>query len=105
MLEFKLNGGKGVRQGKIGANSDEFLRRWAKGALTLDLIVTEFWKGCGQMDLASACVLRPLNRPVLDFETGGLVGWMSEGLGYTGPEMMEGIIAGGGVKADGINGT
>ena len=25
-------------------------------------------------DLASACVLRPLNRPVLDFETGGLVG-------------------------------
>ena len=34
----------------------------------------EFQKGCGQMDLASACVLRPLNRLVLDFETGGLVG-------------------------------
>ena len=26
--------------------------------------------GCGQMDLASACVLRPLNRLVLDFKMG-----------------------------------
>ena len=38
------------------------------------LIVTEFWKGCGQTDLASACVLRPLNRLVLDFKMGGLAG-------------------------------
>ena len=27
VLEFKLNGGEGVRQGKFGANSDGFLRR------------------------------------------------------------------------------
>ena len=26
---------------------------------------------CGQMDQASACMLRPLNRLVLDFEVGG----------------------------------
>ena len=45
-----------------------------RGVSTLDLIVTEFWKGCGQTDLASACVLHPLNRPVLDFEMGGLTG-------------------------------
>ena len=29
---------------------------------------------CEQTDLPSACVLHPLNRPVLDFETGRLVG-------------------------------
>ena len=73
-FEYKLNGGKGVCQGKIGANSDGFLRCEQRGVSTPDLIVTEFRMGCGQMDLASACVLRPLNRPVLDFETGGLVG-------------------------------
>ena len=39
----------------------------SKGASTPDLIVAEFRKGCRQMDLASACVLRPLNRQVLDF--------------------------------------
>ena len=44
------------------------------GVSTPDLIVTEFWKGCGQTDLASACVLHPLNRLVLDFEVGGLTG-------------------------------
>ena len=43
-----------------------------RGWSTLDLIVTEFWMGCGQTDLASACVLYPLNRLVLDFKTGGL---------------------------------
>ena len=42
--------------------------------LTSDLVVTEFWMGCGQTDLASACVLRPLNHLVLDFEMGGLAG-------------------------------
>ena len=38
-----------------------------QGALTLDLIVVEFWSGCGQMDLASACVLCPSSCLVLDF--------------------------------------
>ena len=37
----------------------------SKGMSTPDLIVTEF-----QMDLASACVLGPLNRLVLDFKVG-----------------------------------
>ena len=50
----------------------------SKGVSALDLIVMEFWNGCGQMDLASACVLRPLNRLVLDFEV-GVDGWMNEG--------------------------
>ena len=40
----------------------------SKGASTPDLIVMEFRNGCGQMDLASACVLHPLNCLVLDFE-------------------------------------
>ena len=44
------------------------------GASTPDLIVAEFRNGCGQMDLASACVLRPLNCPVLDFGVGSLGG-------------------------------
>ena len=43
------------------------------GASTLNLIVAEFQKGCRQMDLASACVLRPLNHLVLDFGVGGLM--------------------------------
>ena len=51
------------------------------GASTPDLIVVEFRKGCRQMDLASACVLCPLNRPVLDFEVGSLGGRMSGGPG------------------------
>ena len=37
----------------------------------------EFQRGCEQMGLASACVLRPLNHLVLDFETRG-VGGMNE---------------------------
>ena len=65
-------GDKGGRQGRIGVNSDGFLRHWTRGASTPDLIVMEFWMVCGQMDLASACVLHPLNRLVLDFKTGGL---------------------------------
>ena len=48
---------------------------------TPDLIAMEFRDGCGQMDLALACVLRPLNRPVLDFEVGSLIGQMSGGPG------------------------
>ena len=41
-------------------------------ASTPDLIVTEFRMVYGQMDLASADVLCPLNL-VLDFKTGGLM--------------------------------
>ena len=59
MLEFKLNGDEGVRQGRIGVNSDGFLRYWTRGVST--------------PDLASACVLCPLNCLVLDFKTGGLM--------------------------------
>ena len=39
MLEFKLKGDEGGHQGRIGANSDGFLRHWTRGASTLDLIV------------------------------------------------------------------
>ena len=55
-MGFKLNRDKGARQGEIGVNSDGFLQRWTRGASTLDLIITEFQMGCGQTDLASACV-------------------------------------------------
>ena len=55
----------------FGVNSDGFLQHRAEGSLTLDLVVTEFWRGCGQTDLASACVLRPLNRLVLYFKMDG----------------------------------
>ena len=65
-------GDEGGHQGGIGVNSDGSLQRWARGASTLDLIVTEFRMGCGQTDLASACVLCPLNRLVLDLKTGGV---------------------------------
>ena len=65
-------GDEGGRQGGIRVNSDGFLRHWARGASTLDLIVTEFRMGCGQTDLASACVLRPLNCLVLYFKMGGV---------------------------------
>ena len=50
---------------------------------TPDLVVTEFWRGCGRMDLASAYVLCPLNRLVLDFMAWnrGLVNeWRSRGI-------------------------
>ena len=63
-----------IKKGRIGVDSDGFLRCWTRGASTPDLIVTEFWMGCGQMDLASACVLHPLNRLVLDFKMGGVTG-------------------------------
>ena len=58
----------------IGVNSNGFLRRRAKGASTLDLIGTEFWTVCGQTDLASACVLHPLNCLILYFKMGGVTG-------------------------------
>ena len=72
MLGFKLNGDEGVRQGRIGVNSDGFLQRWTKRVSTPDLIVMEFRMGCGQTDLASAYVLHALNCLVLNFKTGGL---------------------------------
>ena len=64
----------------------------SKGESTLDLIVMEFWSEYEWMDLASACVLRPLNRLVLDFEVGGRRSdERAEVWGYTGPEMVERI--------------
>ena len=54
--------------------------------------------GCGQTDLASAYVLRPLNRLVLYFKTGGVMGQTSGGPGYTGPELAEGVTMRGGVE-------
>ena len=70
--DSNLIGDEGGRQGGIGVNSNGFLRCRARGASTLDLIVMEFRMGCRQMDLASACVLRPLNRLVLYFKVGGM---------------------------------
>ena len=69
---------------------------------TPDLIVTEFRMGCGQMDLASACVLCPLNCRVLDFKMEGMNERRS-GVYQTG-EMAEGVTARGGVEADSVNG-
>ena len=65
-------GDEGGRQGRMEVNSDGFLRRWIREASTPDLIVTEFWMGCGQTDLASAYVLHPLNCLVLYFKVGGV---------------------------------
>ena len=45
-----------------------------QGGVNLDLEVVEFWSGCRQIDLASACVLHPLNRLVLDFVVWSWVG-------------------------------
>ena len=70
---------------------------------TPDLIVTEFQMGCGQMDLASAHVLRPLNHLVVDFEMGGLTEMSRQRSGVSGPEMAEGVTVRGGVEADSIN--
>ena len=60
--------------------------------------------GCGQTDLASACVLRPLNCLVLDFKMGGLTESTSGGPGYTGPELAGGVTVRGGVEANSIKG-
>ena len=54
--------------------------------------------GCGQTDLASACMLHPLNHLVLYFKTGGVRGSTSGGPGYTGPELEEGVTVRGGVE-------
>ena len=91
-------GDEGGRQGRIGVNSNGFLRCRTKGASTPDLIVTEFQTVCGQMDLASACVLRPLNCLVLYFKMRGVTGWTSGGPGYTRPELAEEVTARRGVE-------
>ena len=67
-------GEEGGCQGRIGVNSDDFLQCWTKGASTPDLMVMEFRIVCRQTDLASACVLRPLNRLVLYFKTEEVMG-------------------------------
>ena len=72
--DSKLNRGLGGCQGRIRVNSDGFLRCRAEGSLTPDLVVTEFRRGYGQTDLASACVLCPLNHLVLYFKMGGVMG-------------------------------
>ena len=84
-------GDEGGRQGRIGVNSDRFLQLWTRGASTPDLIVTEFQMRCGQTDLASAYVLRPLNCLVLVFKMRGLTERTSRGPGYTGLELAEGV--------------
>ena len=61
-------------------------------------------RGASTLDLASACVLRPLNHLVLYFKMGGVTGRTSGGLGYTGLELAEGVTTRGGVEADNING-
>ena len=58
----------------IGINSDGFLQCRAEGSLTPDLVVTEFQRGYRQTDLASACVLCPLNCLVLYFKMDGATG-------------------------------
>ena len=65
--------------------------------LTPDLVVTELWRGCGQTDLASACVLRPLNRLVLYFKMDG--GWseQAEVLGIPDRSLAEEAAMRGGV--------
>ena len=58
------------------------------------------------MDLASACVLRPLNRLVLDFKV-GVKGWMNERRsgGIPDQRWWRGLTVRGGVRACNINGT
>ena len=77
----------------------------SKGASTPDLIVVEFWNGCRQMDLASACVLHPLNHLVLDFEV-GVDGRMNEWRSGGIPDWRwrRGLAARGGGRTGNING-
>ena len=75
-----------------------------KGASTPDLVVAEFQSGCGQMDLALACVLHPLNCLVLDLTVwvrGQVNKWRSGGV--PDRRRWRGLGARGGVKACNIN--
>ena len=77
-----------------------------KGASTPDLVVVEFGSGYGQMDLASACVLRPLNFVVLDFAVwvGGRVN-ERRSRGVSDQRRQGGLGVRGGVKTCNINWT
>ena len=85
-------GDKGACQGGIGVNSDGFLRHWTRGVSTPDLIVTEFRMGCRQMDLASACVLRPLESSGPVFQD-GRVDRMNERRGLQRGEELKRIVS------------
>ena len=78
----------------------------SKGVSTPDLIVMEFWNGCRQMDLASACMLHPLNHLVLDFKV-GFDSWMNEQRSRGIPDWRwwRELTVRGGVRIDNINGT
>ena len=69
-----------------------------------DLVAAEFRGGCGQIDLASACVLHPLNRLVLYF-TVWVRAWVNERRSGGVPDQRRrrGLGARGGVKACNIN--
>ena len=67
------------------------------GSLTPDLVITEFRRGCGQTDLASACVLRPLNRLVLYFKMDGEQGERVEVRGVSDRSLAEEAATRGGV--------
>ena len=89
MLGIKLKGDRGDVKGGLVANSNEFLQCWARGALTPDLAVAEFWSWCRQMVLASAYVLH------LESSGPGFrgveqrLGEQAEVQRYTRPEMLE----------------
>ena len=73
MLEFKLNGARGYVKERLeltpmGSFDVE------QGGVNSGPGSHGILDGMRQTDLASACVLHPLNRPVLDFEAGGLMG-------------------------------
>ena len=70
-----------------------------RGTSTPDLVVAEFRSWCGQMDLASAYALRPLNRLVLDFVVWNR-GWVNERWsgGYRTGDVGEDLREGGEVK-------
>ena len=91
-------GDEGGYQGRMGVNFDGFLRHRTRGASTPDLIVTEFWIGCGQTDLASAYVLCPLNHLVLDFKDKRGDGMNEQRFGVYRTRVEEGFTARGGVK-------
>ena len=81
MLGIELNRGN-VKEGS-GLTPMSSFDVERGGVLTLDLLVAEFRSRCGQMDLASACVLHPLNHLVLDFAVwvrGQMNEWRSGGV-------------------------
>ena len=105
MLEFKLNGGEGVRQGKIGANSDGSLDIEQGG-------VNSGPDSCGVPEWMrtdgpgfSLCAA-PLESSGPEFQS-GVVGWTNEqrSRGIPDRRWWIGLTARGGVRTDNINGT